>query len=944
MLLLLGRALIRRLRVQTCSYATGRLTGTEFAKSKFKTKLRSKLDDFVKRGQIDFKYTPTAPNNNKKRYIKPELSSQKVLMHLKAIYEHMPFIDESGRSISVQSIRLDDIKTDNPRSLTIFRNLRNLKKQNAKPIFKPILYTLLGVSEDQLKDEFVVTKSTLSLLMRDQCTERAEELARVAGKNGTVAMNSIMSWLLEKGDIDGAFKNYHNCKKWRIPKSHHTLTLFYDGIAKSQEWGKLSPRIGEKAVEIFNQENENYKTKLELMKKNKSTDDDDGETLRLETEQYNACLNLLVRCYDKSQLQAWQFFEKLNPVGGSKSNEYKIIPDCQTYTIMLNGCLKYSQSQANFIKNDKQMSVNDKTLKLLNIQAKLVNTAEIIVQQVVEKATPPPPPTKEEALNNPEVLYTYREKMRRLIISIDPNFAAVVASCYINDIGTGVDYHSGSHYLYVKKGFQYLCYWSNQVEELFKFISFGNENNIPDATAAIKLKTDYRILKAMAASEYIAEIRPEEIARKELTKEKTNPIVVFPPPIASKNKTKAIFSNTKKPLVDFARPTNAELRALVLDKQYKITDGKYGKKLPPKSEASTRRKPQSMNRFFLQLIISGLVSQGRHNEFMKLVWFILTKFGDIRINTGDIDLIGDKYYPLVETEKLTEFVDKKNFSNGILLKEDYPSVLEEIKNYKDSSLSSDFNEQIIDIKLIHTMFFKISQNNRRNGLSGINSIVEIFAALLNPKTNPGGFLEPDFKTIDIICSIFVDDLHYYNDYNYNNIVVEKQEKNLSNNSPKKSINHEQLNYYLPVLINFTDLLQINGKKRTPAKYQTLGKTYINNSEVESFNKIVDRLHKSTWIDVTEEQELQHHLRIIKAGILFFRPNELIDSREKVVYSTLIIKSMNYVFDRFKDDKKLSSDHLKIFKSIRNLTNIEGKNVNDLGQLEKIVRDVYNSIH
>lgn len=903
---------------------------------KFSSKLKSKLNYFLATGQIIANSKPHRLKNENQNVYSKSLTLEKSLNLLRAKYDSHQFVNEAGERIRLETLKPSDLKTDSEKSLTIFRNLINFKRISKKPIYTPIAYTLLGVNQNQLKDEFVVTKSVVNLLMRDQTTERAEYLARISGLNGQVAMNAILSWLLERGQIKEAFKNFQNRKKWNIPTNHYTYTILFDGIAKSQEWGKMPSDVCNKCIAIFEQQNITYKDSLK-QKKPKS----EIEDLKVQIEQFNACLNVLIKNFENDQLLAWNFFNRVLINVDTNSNEFKIIADCHTFTTMLNGARKYSLHQAETITSDRNMPLNDKTLKLLEIQAKLINTAEIILDKVIKAATPPTPPTKEQVNENQELLAQYRQKMRRQLLSIDPNFVSVFVSCMINNIGTGLDIHLGSHYMYVQRGLQYLRYWSPQVDEIFTFLeSTGTVNDVTQATKNVKHNTDKRILSTLELSnrsDSLKYLLPQEVLQDQITKDKVNPNVIFPPPVFSKNKTRAIFNGKQKPLVDFTRPTYQETRALLLDQQYRNSRGKYGKKLPASSTASLKPKSQLINRFLLQLIVAGLIGQRKTNEFVKMVWYVLTKFGDIRISSGSDKLVKQTYYPLVNSEVLSSIVSGKDLTRGLLAKEDFPSVFN-IANVDRDRVVSEYNSQVVDIQLIHTIFHKMNENFRKDGLSAIKVIVEIFSALVNPKTNPSGLLKSNDLTKDIVFSSFVTDLHYYNDFNYNSMTKEKKQLRIPNNTPRKSINHQQLQEFIPLLTKFMDALQVQMQRtRKPTKL------ILDNSDVSSYNKIIDRIYRSTWVDTTDEQKFEHHLQVIKSGILFYRPKVLIDFKDCIEYSSPIIHSIEYVYNIMKQDENLSEDHKPLFRNMKLLLQLKSRLQSDLDKLESIVSSIYKGI-
>ena len=211
---------------------------------------------------------------------------------------------------------------------------------------------------------------------------------------------------------------------------------------------------------------------------------------------------------------------------------------------------------------------------------------------------------------------------------------------------------------------------------------------------------------------------------------------------------------------------------------------------------------------------------------------------------------------------------------------------------KKLELTPEHDPETIDIMLIENFIFKISKNFSRESPSSLAT--EIFASLVNPSTNVSKTLSPRPKTIDSIFSVFMKQLHHYNDSNYNREFIEKREKNIPKNTPKKSITESQLQIILPSLIRFMDSLMIH-ETRGQRK-----KSIVSNDYVESYNRIIERLYRSTWSNLETSDELNYHKLIIKSGILLYRPRHLIDKREKIVFTEPILKSMELVYEALKN--------------------------------------------
>ena len=161
-----------------------------------------------------------------------------------------------------------------------------------------------------------------------------------------------------------------------------------------------------------------------------------------------------------------RFFDLLLPDNTGTSST--LIADSQTFTIFLNGIKKHSQYKSELVINNDNLTKQVKTLNLLQIQGKLIQIADLILEKITIAATPPVPPTKEEVEENPDCLIRYRQKMKRQLVDIDQTFVSVFISCFINNsAGTGLHSTSGSHYKYIQSGLRYLSIWCPEIQSLF---------------------------------------------------------------------------------------------------------------------------------------------------------------------------------------------------------------------------------------------------------------------------------------------------------------------------------------------------------------------------------------------------------------------------------------------------------------------------------------------
>ena len=920
----------------------------------YKSHVKTKLNYFLETGQI-LKYSPDQYQKRISR-IKEKLSYkvnqgsyslQKALLVLKSKYDNILQTD-SGEIISTEKLAPVDLNIDSQKSLDIFKALVNIKKINRRPIDEKLVLKLLGTNNVQLNDPFLVTRDVLKLLERDKEITRAVYLAKLAGSNsGVVGMNAVLQWLLERGDTKAAFKNFQDRKKWGIPITEHTYTILFDGLAKAHEWGKVSDEMAEKCMQIFGNFRETSSGKAIKSNKNKM---DKGVISKCTITHFNACLNLLMKNFKNDQQYAWSFFDLLLPDSTGKNST--LIADSQTFTIFLNGIKKHSQYKSELVINNDSLTKQVKTLNLLQIQGKLIQIADLILEKVIIAATPPVPPTKEEVEEDPDCLVKYRQKMKRQLVDIDQTFVSVFISCFINNTaGTGLHSTSGSHYKYIQRGLKYLSIWCPEVQSLFHFVEKVNDDNkyvLLKPSDTLQIGTDSRLKNAIESCKEsdlkfldedvdVNDILPQSILPSEpLEPSKINPLVIFPPPLLSHNKTKAIFSGKQKRLVDFTRPTFADINLILLDKQYKNSRGKFGKKLPGSSKVTLDKK-NGINKFILMQTLDGLLQLGKLKEFYLAVWYCLTKWGGIYVSRTDIlkvvnevgvskGVLSESYFPQFLSPKDSNPVDKKTDINTEFI---------DITPEKKLELTPEHDQETIDIMLIENFIFKISKNFSRESPSSLAT--EIFASLVNPSTNLSKTLSPRPKTIDSIFSVFMKQLHHYNDSNYNKLFIEERANNIPNNTPKKSITGSQLQIFLQSLVRFMDSLMIH-ETRGQRK-----KSIVSNDYVESYNRIIERLYRSTWFNVEASDDLNYHKLIIKSGILLYRPKHLIDKREKIVFSEPILKSMEIVYKALKNSQSLDKKDVKLMLSLRLILQLKSTDEAAVEKLNSYASNCYLSI-
>lgn len=96
---------------------------------------------------------------------------------------------------------------------------------------KRLIYAILGVSGEQLRDSKLVADDVLKFCKRGMLN-KALLLIRLAKKNGVVGMNILMRHYCEvEQSASSAILLYQYRLKWGIPPNEHTPTILFSGIA-----------------------------------------------------------------------------------------------------------------------------------------------------------------------------------------------------------------------------------------------------------------------------------------------------------------------------------------------------------------------------------------------------------------------------------------------------------------------------------------------------------------------------------------------------------------------------------------------------------------------------------------------------------------------------------------------------------------------------------------
>ncbi|SMN19919.1 similar to Saccharomyces cerevisiae YER077C Putative protein of unknown function [Maudiozyma saulgeensis] len=166
-------------------------------------------------------------------------------------------------------------------------NLQVLAKTNDKRL----IYTVLGITGEQLRDSVLVSNDVAKFIRRGQL-EKAIFLAKLAKHKGAAAMNVIMKHYLE--DLNSprsALQIYNWRKKVDVPLNEYSNTILFSGLAKQKK--PFSKTLGMSVYNIVDR----------LIIDNK-----------LNQTEYNAALGALCNCVDVSY--AFKLFQRKHLVKG----------------------------------------------------------------------------------------------------------------------------------------------------------------------------------------------------------------------------------------------------------------------------------------------------------------------------------------------------------------------------------------------------------------------------------------------------------------------------------------------------------------------------------------------------------------------------------------------------------------------------------------------------
>lgn len=662
---------------------------TETSEARIKINIRKKLNEILENNGDMVRYNKRAVERIQKQSRNDD-SLGRAYGILKRAYDSVTFLDKDGKPFNVDKLRVNDLKFRNEQSRVIFDNVMRIKDTTKKQVNRGLAMALLGTNQKQLDDPYFVTKNVVDLLAYDQDAKRANYLCRITPKKAIVAMNTIMEWHFDRKDQKSGIKSFNQRRDFGVPCDSYTYLKFFDGVAKTSEWGKVNDEMCDRMVEAF----KSARVKFQ---------EDD----RMTTSVFNACLSILVKNFSYRQVKAWLFFDELieNKELGIKG----INPDAQTFTILLQGLRKYSDYEKQKILADTKLSSHERIVKLLDLEAGHIKTADVIFEKVKAVAAPPAP------TSNPDQDRKNIAKWRKNRLEIDfPVISTYVSSFCSRDSATGLDLKSGSHYLYNEKALEILRSVSSEVESILSFLEQKDGKTELIATSSkVKEYTDLRVKSAINGARktklnYVSKV--EELIPANVVKELSLPInpEVYMPHLDK-------FKSFPEPLIDFKR---------------NLSSAESTKRKKSKAMTKEEQTRYSINAYILNQVFDSLINMGKFKLFVQAFWYSMIQWGGMRLFTADL-----KKYNVLD-----------NFINKV-----------EIRKHQDVRVGS-----IIDDVMFNSFIYKVSEHGRHGGSTRTNLILEMFTALTYSKYRVGS-IEVSQNQIDHICSTLVKDLHYYND-------------------------------------------------------------------------------------------------------------------------------------------------------------------------------------
>lgn len=877
------------------------------------TKVIEKLAVFAQTGEIrrtlGFCQAKKADSERKVR----AMSQQKVLLNLQAKYGSVPLITPDGGKIPLDRLTPRDLRMTNPTLAKIFLALMEVRRMDNKRPSNSLLMTLMGVTPMLVADPYLVTRDVLRLLELDNNALRAMELCRMAGEKGAVGMNAVLEWALRREDVKLAQKTISNRSKWGIPTTDHTHVIHFSGLADVYEWGAVPHETAKKVYDAVAEGKVPAKVDI-----------------------FNAALKLLTKDYTDDQKLAWSFFDEYM--------KRKVKHDTFTYTIFLNGCKRMYLDRAAQLAQKSTMSATQRTFKLYENHAKIVQIAETVLLKLLEEATPPIPPTKEEASENPALMHFYRVSVDKWNVEMDQIFLLTILPCFLDgSFGSGATPKDSVHYEYAQRALLYLQAWVPETRELLKFASegpsadgdspiVGTQNtsvlggNMPnwdytytvEPSKILKVRTDGRAAKANLRPE----ITPAQVLQP-LSNDDLNPNVLYPPSPMSSQKSQATFSGIKRALVNFARPSFSSLRKEYLRQLFRTTNGAQGIEYPPQRYLEHKNH---INSFLLRHFVDALLKLDRKKEFHYVVWYSLAKWGKIKFDVTKVR--SDKFEPFkyskfyVSAPQTQEYY---GFSSADLpkpsikcekeLKEGKPQICE--IETAPPRLCADLD--VVDTALVEDFIYKIEENFPLH-LAPSRFSAEVLAALCYGATT----LRPRLKTADAVVSTLFREIYRFNDYNYSTSTAKNAKREIADNTPRHSITFVQLTEMVEAITTLVKCISIC--------------TVMEANEVKlvnSLDNIMQRIYDYTWTDALETNGKKYyiHEQLLTAAILFWQPRQFSELNEPAINN--LWNSVLYVMSHLEGRDNLNTRDKVLLLALKDICNINPKSEGAFAKLKRL---------
>lgn len=201
---------------------------------------------------------------------------------------------------------------------------------------KRLIYTILGITGEQLRDSKLVYEDAAKFIRRGQL-EKAVFLAKLAKQRGSAAMNLITEhYLNELQSPKSGIDMYNWRKKVNIPLNEYSNTILFSGLANQKK--PISKKNGEFV----------HNTVQNLI---------DDKTLN--QKEYNAALGALANCTDVTY--AIRLFQNVNSINGVHHDTISYLWMCRALTRVQTTSL-FVELFNDFMKSIKPRSIDQQLI------------------------------------------------------------------------------------------------------------------------------------------------------------------------------------------------------------------------------------------------------------------------------------------------------------------------------------------------------------------------------------------------------------------------------------------------------------------------------------------------------------------------------------------------------------------------------------------------------